>query len=105
MKSLTSSNLPMKNNLIILEKVSTRPRIKSLQEQVNNSTLVKPKETEKFFEDKSSDKNQNKDCELFKKTKNKKRLAKCRCEELRSCFNVTRNEVSCKLREKNQRYP
>ena len=105
MKSLTSSNLPMKNNLIILEEVSTRPRIKSLQEQVNNSTPVEPKEIHKFFEDKSSDKNQYKDCELFKKTKNKKRLAKCRCEELRSCFNVTRNEVSCKLREKNQRYP
>ena len=65
MKSLTSSNLPMKNNLIILEEVSTRPRIKSLQEQVNNSTLVKPKEIDKSFEDKSSDKNQNKDCELF----------------------------------------
>ena len=55
----------MKNNLIILEEVSTRPRIKSLQEQVNNSTFVKPKETVKLFEDKSSDKNQNKDCELF----------------------------------------
>ena len=55
----------MKNNLIILEEVSTRPRIKSLQEQVNNSTLVKPKEIDKFFEDKSSDKNQNKDYELF----------------------------------------
>ena len=55
----------MKNNLIILEEVSTRPRIKSLQEQVNNSTLVKPKEIDKSFEDKSSDKNQNKDCELF----------------------------------------
>ena len=55
----------MKNNLIILEEVSTRPRIKSLQEQVNNSTLVKPKEIDMFFEDKSSDKNQNKDCELF----------------------------------------
>ena len=55
----------MKNNLIILEEVSTRPRIKSLQEQVNNSTLVKPKEIDKFFEDKSCDKNQNKDCELF----------------------------------------
>ena len=65
LKSLTSSNLPMKNNLIILEEVSTRPRIKSLQEQVNNSTLVKPKETDKLFEDKSSDKNQNKDCKLF----------------------------------------
>ena len=65
----------MKNNLIILEEVSTRPRIKSLQEQVNNSTLVKPKETEKFFEDKSSDKNQNKDCELFKKTKKKQEKA------------------------------
>ena len=64
----------MKNNLIILEEVSTRPRIKSLQEQVNNSTLVKPKETEKFFEDKSSDKNQNKDCELFKKRKTRKGL-------------------------------
>ena len=55
----------MKNNLIILEEVSTRPRIKSLQEQVNNSTHVKPKEIDKSFEDKSSDKNQNKDCELF----------------------------------------
>ena len=55
----------MKNDLIILEEVSTRPRIKSLQEQVNNSTLVKPKEIDKSFEDKSSDKNQNKDCELF----------------------------------------
>ena len=65
MKSLTSSNLPIKNNLIIIEEVSTRPRIKSLQEQVNNSTLVKPKEIDKSFEDKSSDKNQNKDCELF----------------------------------------
>ena len=65
MKSLTSSNLPIKNNLIIIEEVSTRPRIKSLQEQVNNSTLVKPKEIDMFFEDKSSDKNQNKDCELF----------------------------------------
>ena len=55
----------MKNNPIILEEVSTKPRIKSLQEQVNNSTLVKPKEIDKSFEDKSSDKNQNKDCELF----------------------------------------
>ena len=60
----------MKNNLIILEEVSTRPRIKSLQEQVNNSTLVKPKEIDKSFEDKSSDKNQNKDCELFIKQEN-----------------------------------
>ena len=59
----------MKNNLIILEEVSTRPRIKSLQEQVNNSTLVKPKEIDKFFEDKSCDKNQNKDCEFMKQEK------------------------------------
>ena len=72
LKSLTSSNLPMKNNLIILEEVSTRPRIKSLQEQVNNSTLVKPKETDKLFENKnkSSDKNQNKDCYYFIKQEN-----------------------------------
>ena len=66
----------MKNNLIILEEVSTRPRIKSLQEQVNNSTLVKPKETDKLFEDKSSDKNQNKDCKLFKKNKKQEKACK-----------------------------
>ena len=64
----------MKNDLIILEEVSTRPRIKSLQEQVNNSTLVKPKEADKLFEDKSSDKNQNKDCELFIKQEKQVRL-------------------------------
>ena len=69
MKSLTSSNLPMKNNLIILEEVSTRPRIKSLQEQVNNSTLIKPKEVDKFFEDKISDKNQNKRLRVIYKTR------------------------------------
>ena len=69
MKSLTSSNLPMKNNLIILEEVSTKPRIKSLQEQVNNSTLVKPKEIEKFSEEKSSDINQNKRLRVIYKTR------------------------------------
>ena len=63
MKSLTSSNLPMKNNLIILEEVSTRPRIKSLQEQVNNSTLVKPKEINQDSEEKSL--NNSKDCEYL----------------------------------------
>ena len=104
MKSLTSSNLPMKNNLIILEEVSTRPRIKSLQEQVNNSTLVKPKEQKSYLKIKVPIKTKTKIASYLKK-QNKKRLAKCRCEELRSCFNVTRNEVSCKLREKNQRYP
>ena len=42
----------MKNNLIILEEVSTKPRTKSLQEQVNNSTLVKPKDIDKVSEGK-----------------------------------------------------
>ena len=66
--------------------MSTRPRIKSLQEQVNNSTLVKPKEIDKFLEDKSCDKNQNKDCELFIKQEKAYEVSLWRTEIVFQCY-------------------
>ena len=91
MKSLTSSNLPIKNNLIIIEEVSTKQRIKGLREQENNSTLIKPKEINKDSEEKSSDINKNKRLRVYHKTR--KGLQSFRMKNKDCVLSLPRNEI------------